>query len=89
MEKEMIKQDTFLTVKDVIESQFLKKLRMSNIYKAFKLGIKSNKQVKITYSTDTVEEKSVVTSVQEIDEYNVGILDSQFIPIRAIKEIKF
>ena len=93
MEKEIInkktKQDSFEKVKDVLESRFLKKLRKSNIHKALKLNLLKSKQVRVIYSTDQVLEKEIYAHINEVDEYNVGINNDQFIPIRAIKEIKF
>jgi len=80
--------DTFEKVKDVIESQFLKKMRMSNLKKALRLGLTNNQVVKINYVTD-LNEKSINSMVLSINEENVAIDKSLEIPIRAIKEISF
>ena len=93
MEKEIynneIVVDSFEKVKDVLESHFLKKLRISNIKKALKLNLLKNKEVRIIYSTDHEIDKEIHSHINEVDDYNIGINNNLFIPIRAIKEIKF
>lgn len=87
--KIMEPETSFDKVKDVLESQFLKKLRISNIYKALKASTLQNKQVKLIFSSDQSAHNEVKSLVKGIDEQNVCLDNAIQIPIHAIKEVKF
>jgi len=93
MKTEMLAQhselETFLKVKDVLESQFLKKLRISKIYKALKLNLMHDKKVTIKYACDQEENREILADIQEVSENEIHLSNENCIPIHAIREIKF
>lgn len=82
-------EETFARVKDVLESQFLKKLRISKIYKALKLNLIHDKKVTIKYNCDQEENREVFADIKEVSENEIHLANQICIPIHAIKEIKF
>lgn len=81
--------ETFVKIKDVLESQFLKKLRISKIYKALKLNLTQDKKVVIRYNCDQEEDREILADIKEVSENEILLASQLSIPIHAIKEIKF
>jgi hypothetical protein len=82
-------QDSFESIKDVLESIRLKELRFNNINAALELGLEENREVRITYHSD--ERKNVKTDgiVWGFDGKMVRLNNFKKIPIRAIKKVEF
>jgi len=81
--------ETFQKVKDVFESNFLKKLRISRIYKALKMNMLHDKKVVIKYSCDQSENREILADIKNVNEHDIQLANAVTIPIHAIKEIKF
>ncbi len=81
--------ETFQKVKDALESNFLKKLRISRIYKALKINMLHDKKVVIKYNCDQVENREILADIKDVNEYDIQLANMVTIPIHAIKEIKF
>ena len=85
----MDQPETFEQVKEAIECFSLRKLRMENISRAFRLQLKENRMVRIIYNSDQQTDREVIAAVQEYDQYAIALADDRFIPIRAIKKVTF
>ncbi len=81
--------ETFVRVKESLESEQLKKLRLSHVFKAFKLQMKENRHVQIFYNCDQADNQMLITSILRFDHYYIATSENKQIPIRAIKTIRF
>ena len=81
--------DSFNQVKDVLESDLLKKNRKNDVYKALKQGLTQKAEVSIFYSDDTLKVKELRAEVVGISEDVLLTGIDTKIPIRAIHQIRF
>lgn len=86
MELPFKKIDTFENVKETLQCNALKKLREHKIRKAARLR---DRKAVIIYDSDQGEDQAICDSVLAFNEFHIGTSGSKYIPIRAIKEIRF
>jgi len=80
------KIDTFERVKETLECNALKKLRERKIRKAAR---RRDKKTLIIYDSDQGVDQAIYDRVLVFNDLHIGISGSKYIPIRAIKDIRF